>query len=295
MKTVGFLFAVILISSLAFAGAFVDKGVTYTSPWWQVKAGDGSNVLVVDNSGNMFVNATTILLRTAPPASLINNLIIQVGSTRKFSFNSSRAYIAGNISQNQSTVGGGGSNTLVIKNSTGAIVARFDGSNGNIYLKGFVNDADRDGYSVPQGDCDDNNASITLPVDIKNCGSCGNVCTGTDSCVGGMCSYWVSDTYSVIMNSASSKTCNTKCVELGAGWTCVSIGTNLAGTDWWYSNFDGKDVRTIVGTYYNGYCSVSSGTCGSTMSPFYLDECPQYDRTKWTRCRCEKPGMWVAR
>jgi len=164
MKIAGFLFVIILISSLAFAEAFIDKGVTYTSPWWQVNAGDGSNVLVVDDSGNMYINATTIFLNTLPPSILTNSLIMQVGSTRKFSFNSSHAYIAGTVYPQQSSIAAGDGNDLVVNNSTGAIVARFDGGDGNIYLKGFVNDADGDGYSILTGDCNDSNSSITLPI-----------------------------------------------------------------------------------------------------------------------------------
>jgi len=158
-KFILLLFSALLIGTVGFADSFSDRGVTYASPWWQVKVGD-SNVLVVDNDGDMFIAATTIYLNTTPPPNLTNSLIIRKDSDNKFIFNSGAAYIAGTIYQSQASIADGNGDDLVIKNSAGVNVARFDSSEGNIYLKGVANDIDRDGYSAPT-DCNDNNAGIS--------------------------------------------------------------------------------------------------------------------------------------
>ncbi len=110
---------------------------TLVSPVWKMKAPDGTDVLAIDNSGNIKIYSATIHTNTPPPASgLTNTLIIKNGSTNIFSFDKNDAYITGNVFGNQGSMPAINSNDLIVKDTAGNIVAFFDTATGNIYLKG---------------------------------------------------------------------------------------------------------------------------------------------------------------
>lgn len=111
-------------------------GVVIDTPKWEVKVAGGSQVLLIDKDGDavffcpsMHTNYGTL------PTSYSNSLVVKIGSTNSFAFNTGNCYIKGSLIPLQSSISAGDGQDLVIKNSAGTAVANFN-SNGNLYLKG---------------------------------------------------------------------------------------------------------------------------------------------------------------
>lgn len=141
-----FLFSV--LSGTALADSFSACGINFNSPWWQAKDGSGNTVLIIDTNGNMFVNSSTVNSGTAPPVTLSNSLVIRNTTSNVFSFNKSETYITGSITQDAATIQAEDGNDLMVKNSSGINVAKFDGGSGNIYLTGSLCDMSDDWIAV---------------------------------------------------------------------------------------------------------------------------------------------------
>jgi hypothetical protein len=119
--------------------SFADCGITATSPFWQIKAPDGSIIAQIDSAGNMELNSTSINQSAAPSGTFTDTFLIQNSTgVNRFSFNKNSSYIAGTIlsAQTQATLNSISGDDLVIKNSSGVIKGRFDMATGNIYLSG---------------------------------------------------------------------------------------------------------------------------------------------------------------
>lgn len=128
---------VFLFNALPAKADFSTCGITPTAPLWQAKASDGTVVMTVDSVGNLDIAATTVQTNTAPPASgLTNSFIIKKSTTNKFVFNKTNAYITGAVLENQASLPAASGDDLVVNNSSGAAVAIFDATTGNIYIKG---------------------------------------------------------------------------------------------------------------------------------------------------------------
>jgi len=113
--------------------------VTLTQPYWTAQTQTGDNVLMIDKDGNMIVYTTDLHLNTQPPASTNSFVVEDQDGNKICTFKPTEAYVKGFIvtnadynTLNASSV----SKNLIIENSAGERVARFDQTTGNIYLKG---------------------------------------------------------------------------------------------------------------------------------------------------------------
>ncbi len=141
-----FIIVVLIIIRMVSTDSFTACGITFETPWLEIKDSSGNTILVIDKNGNMNVSSTFASSNTTPPNSLINSLIIKKGNINKFSFNRTNAYISGLV-QNNTAVTDGDGDDLIIKNSNG-IIAKFDGTTGYINIKGLACGVDVCGDNV---------------------------------------------------------------------------------------------------------------------------------------------------
>lgn len=141
-----FVTVLLIIIRIVSTDSFIACGITFETPWLEIKDSSGNRILVIDKNGNMNVNSTSVSSNTSLPSSLTNSLIIRKGSTNKFSFNRTNTYISGLV-QNNTAVTDGDGDDLIIKNSSG-IVAKFDGTTGYINIEGSACGVDVCGDSV---------------------------------------------------------------------------------------------------------------------------------------------------
>jgi hypothetical protein len=137
LKLFWIVFFLIVIINLANAESFSVCGVSFSDRLWKLNNGIGSNLLVGDDSGNLFINSTNINTNSVPPIDLTNSLIVSNSTSFIFVFNSLNAFIRGSIVKT-SSISGAGTNHLIVKNKSGANVVKFDASDNNIYLLGNV-------------------------------------------------------------------------------------------------------------------------------------------------------------
>ena len=57
--------------------SFIACGITFETPWLEIKDSSGNKILIIDKNGNMNVSSTSASSNTTPPNSLINSLIIK--------------------------------------------------------------------------------------------------------------------------------------------------------------------------------------------------------------------------
>ncbi len=138
-----FLYGLFFLCLFTLAGQssadYENCGINFQEPYWVAQNNDGSTLLIVDNNGNMDIISQEVHLNTIPLESVYKSLIITNQTNAKvFIFNNFRAYIKGDVLTEQSNITNGDGANLIIQNSLGLNVARFETDTGDIYLAGNV-------------------------------------------------------------------------------------------------------------------------------------------------------------
>lgn len=103
---------------------------------FKIQSASGQRILL-DEEGNMVIYGNVYLYQQNFPSSISNALIIKgLNNNNFFVFNSSAAYIKGNIYQRSSVPYNDG-NDFIIRDVHGNRMINFN-SNGNIYLNGYA-------------------------------------------------------------------------------------------------------------------------------------------------------------
>jgi len=230
-------------------------GVSFNPPWFEVRDNTNTYLLIIDSAGNFYINSTNVQLNTQPSTNWLNAFVVKVGSTITWAFNKTLSQIAGSIIQSSSP--SYDSSDFVVKKADGTILAVFDSSTKNIYIRGIA---------VYQG------AQAGCPADSYTCN--GNTREYRDyycNAYNGVCSYRV--TSSENCDNYDGYTCNGNVREYRnyycSGGACTYSVTSSENCD----NYDGYTCNGNVREYRNYYCS--GGAC--TYSVTSSENCDNYD------------------
>ncbi len=112
-------------------------GVTFNQPWWVIYNTDSTNTLfLIDDDGDMYLDADTITVATIITGSFTNSLIIQDATDELFVLNAAHAYFSGKVYTNHSSLPAMDGDDLEIRDVGGNPIAVFDGDDNSLYLKG---------------------------------------------------------------------------------------------------------------------------------------------------------------
>ncbi|MEI7511339.1 MAG: ZmpA/ZmpB/ZmpC family metallo-endopeptidase-related protein [Candidatus Peregrinibacteria bacterium] len=137
----GALFAVLSFGIITptSAATFTDCGISFTSPWWQVKDPDGTVVATIDTNGNFDMKSPVVLQSTVPNISASTNSFIlkDTSGNPKFLIGKGQSTFLGKVYRKVPTIAAD-VNDFLVKNSAGTVVAKFDKETGNVYVTGNV-------------------------------------------------------------------------------------------------------------------------------------------------------------
>jgi len=245
-------------------------GISFTMPWYEVRLSDGTYLMIIDYSGNLYVNSSSFITGINPPdTDWINSFLVKNGTDVLWAFNKSRAIVYGNVIENSNPSYDSGD--LIIKNSTSTL-AVFDGSTGNIYIRGKAV------YQGSQAGCPSDGCA-----NYGDYSGCGDDPTAEDrdyycDASYGVCTYFIKSTLDCDSYDNCAPYCNTTTGDIvimdyyaASDCQCVSNLLTIEDCQDTCSDTDGGLVYVIRGTVTDtNLCSTGQTSCPSFT---YTDYC----------------------
>lgn len=128
-------------------------GVSFSNISYWFEGGNGA-ILTVDSNGNLYIGSSSLSISSDPESEFSNGVNMYGGNDLRWAFNSSQGKVAGSIS-NDITSSEGADDILFKNSSNGAELALFEGSSGDIQVRGTAV------YDGSQAECTSDTADWT--------------------------------------------------------------------------------------------------------------------------------------
>jgi len=158
-------------------------GVSFNPPWFEIRDNTNTYLLIIDSAGNLYINSTNVQLNTQPSTDWFNAFVVKVGTNITWAFNKTLSQIAGSIIQSSSP--SYDSSDFVVKKADGTILAVFDSSTKNIYIRGIaVYQGAQAGCPADGNYCADDNVTLEYRDYYCNAynGTCMYIVINTTNC-----------------------------------------------------------------------------------------------------------------